>query len=126
MTQEIIFDVLPPSANASHRIVRGMLILSKECREFRHYVAQMAIVNKLKKHQGIVEIEIMASYGKFKNGNQRTGDITNLIKQMQDALNKIAWEDDSQIHKCTITKMIEDKRFLHLKIIDGLISKSGC
>ncbi len=43
-------------------------------------------------------------YRKYKETSRKFGDADNLLKSVMDALNKICWEDDSQIISCTAEK----------------------
>ena len=47
---------------------------------------------------------VIRLYRKYKRCSRRFGDFDNLAKAVLDALNKIVYDDDAQIVKCTIEK----------------------
>ena len=81
----------PPSLNALYRNFRGMTLLSREGRAYKQRAGYMALEQRVKKQDGPLLVSIHA----FRP--QRRGDLDNTAKAILDALNGIAWEDDSQI-----------------------------
>lgn len=46
----------------------------------------------------------------FYRASAQRCDLDNLVKQVKDALNGIAWDDDSQVHALTASKHVDPKR----------------
>lgn len=48
-------------------------------------------------------------YRKFQRTSRRFGDVDNFLKAIFDALNKIVFDDDSQIVRCSVEKITDKK-----------------
>lgn len=82
----------PPSANRYWRIVRGRAVLSAEARQYKRTVALMAKAQKVSKpFEGPVRLTISVYRP------QKSGDLSNRLKVLEDALQGIAFEDDNQV-----------------------------
>jgi crossover junction endodeoxyribonuclease RusA len=83
----------PPSANRYWRMPRalGRPILSQEARVYKHEAGWEAKRQGVRLLAGDIEVRIHAYRPR------RSGDLDNLAKVAMDALNGIAWTDDSQI-----------------------------
>ena len=90
----------PISANRYWRHFRGRTVVSKEAKDYQAAVRQTAIEQGIRQaHQGAITLWV--SYHprkpkKWRGGPCRSLDLSNVLKVAEDALNGIAWEDDSQ------------------------------
>jgi crossover junction endodeoxyribonuclease RusA len=87
----------PPSANRYWRIFKGRAVKSAEARAYQVAVSQST--RGIERLEGDLSITL-----RFFRPAKR-GDLDNRIKQILDALNEVAYHDDSQIIK------IEAERF---------------
>lgn len=78
----------PPSANRYWRAARGRVFVSKEAKDFKAKVAEIAKATPL---TGPVDVRLMVYRP------ARRGDLDNSIKVTLDALKGIAFEDDAQV-----------------------------
>ncbi len=78
----------PPSANAYWRNVRGRVVVSAEARAYKRKVGLTVQSTPL---DGPLAIEVHVYRPR------KAGDLDNTLKVLCDALNGIAWRDDSQV-----------------------------
>jgi len=78
----------PPSANAYWRNVKGRVVVSAEARAYK---AKVALLLRCKPVSGPVAL-VANMYRPA-----RRGDLDNTLKVLGDALNGLAWVDDSQV-----------------------------
>lgn len=83
---------IPPSANRYWRNVRGNMVVSSEAKHYKHSAGWLA------KAAGVREpltgpVAVMIGYYR----PERRGDLDNRLKCLLDALNGIAYTDDSQV-----------------------------
>jgi crossover junction endodeoxyribonuclease RusA len=81
----------PPSVNRIWRVFAGRIIKSKEGRQYAQQVAWEARKHDTQPLQGEVVVHVTAYRP------QRRGDLDNTLKAAFDALNGVAWDDDSQV-----------------------------
>lgn len=81
----------PPSVNRLYRAVQGRVIKSSEGRRYAQQVAWEAMKHRTKPLEGELVVHVTA----FRP--QRRGDLDNVLKAALDALNGVAWHDDSQV-----------------------------
>lgn len=86
----------PPSANRYWRVFRGVVVKSKQAREYQKGVAKLVLAqlsgkSDLPAFTGEVAVSLVA-YRPAKRG-----DLDNLLKVTLDALRKVVYEDDSQV-----------------------------
>lgn len=93
----------PPSANRYWRIDRrGFAFVSPEAKAYKANTAMRAKLARLKPLQGAVAMTLCVYRPR------RVGDLENRLKVLEDALNGIAYEDDSQITEVHMYRF-EDK-----------------
>lgn len=81
----------PPSVNAIWRVFRNRIIKAKAGREYAKRVAQVAGDLGAQPLDGPVFVSVTAYRP------QKRGDLDNTLKAAFDALNGVAWQDDSQV-----------------------------
>lgn len=90
----------PPSGNRYWRHVNGVTMISKEARIYKTIVQTLIMVSRLKKLEGRLSMQIFAY-----PPDKRKRDLDNLIKVLQDSLQKSGlFNDDSQIDKLYIER----------------------
>lgn len=89
----------PPSANAYWRSVNGRVLLSKEARTYRD---RCTFAAALQWKAGMIHGELRVHADVY--FPNRRGDLDNRSKQILDALNGIAWVDDSQIYDLRLVR----------------------
>lgn len=82
----------PPSANRYWRVWRGRPVLSEEARSYKQGVKLRALTEGLRKPPSGPVVLSLVVYRP-----RRAGDLSNRIKVLEDALEGIAFEDDSQV-----------------------------
>lgn len=83
----------PPSSNRYWRKFRGIIVLSPEAREYKQRVAARFLAEGHKPVTGPV------AYTAHVYRPQKSGDLGNRLKVLEDALNGIAWVDDKQVEE---------------------------
>lgn len=78
----------PPSANAYWRNVHGRVVVSAEARAYKRKVALLARGKPLEGPLSLVAHVYRP---------RKAGDLDNSLKVLCDALNGVAWVDDSQV-----------------------------
>lgn len=81
----------PPYANRYWRVFRGRAVKSKDARDYQARVRWLAFAAKVKPLEGPLVVNIAAYRPR------RVGDLDGMLKVALDAMNGIAWADDSQI-----------------------------
>lgn len=94
----------PPSSNRYWRVFRGRPIVSREARAYKLRVATEAKVKHSLARPLAGPLSVLLAVYR----PQRRGDLDNALKVTLDALNGIAWEDDSQIEELHAMRF-EDK-----------------
>jgi crossover junction endodeoxyribonuclease RusA len=81
----------PPSVNAIWRVFRNRIIKAKVGRDYAKRVQLEARQQEAAPLQGPVSVSVTAYRP------QKRGDLDNTLKAAFDALNGVAWDDDSQV-----------------------------
>lgn len=81
----------PPSVNRIWRVFGNRVIKSKEGRAYAFTVACMAKSREVRPVDGPLSVTVTAYRP------QKRGDLDNVLKAAFDALNGVAWDDDSQV-----------------------------
>lgn len=92
----------PPSANRYWRHGNGRTYTSPEARAYKWQVAMRAAQHQIKPLAGEVSLALMV----FRP--QKSGDLSNRIKVLEDALIGVAYADDAQVQNI-IAARFEDK-----------------
>ena len=89
----------PPSANRIWRTSNGRTYLSQAAKAWKKEAGWLARKEKAEKLTGAVSVEIWLHPKLTKKGEASKArlDLDNTIKITLDALNGIAWDDDSQV-----------------------------
>ncbi len=82
---------LPPSANVYWRMWRGHMVVSTEAKNYKVAAGWMAKAAGVEPLRGAVAVTMTVYRAR------KSGDLDNRIKVTMDAMNGIAWEDDSQV-----------------------------
>ena len=92
----------PPSANVYWRVWNGRVLLSREARSYKQKAALLAKSQGATPIEGDVELRLSV----FRP--RRSGDLSNRIKVLEDALNGVAFVDDSQVVRI-VANRFDDK-----------------
>lgn len=84
---------MPPSANQYWRNINGKTLVSEEAKNYKEAVAALALRLGMQKLSGPVMLTIQVYR------QQKSGDLSNRIKVIEDALIGIAYKDDKQIEQ---------------------------
>jgi Holliday junction resolvase RusA-like endonuclease len=82
----------------------GVRILTKKARELKNYIKAECRKKKAKLMKGKVKVEYIFQYK-----GKRAFDVDNQVKLIQDALQGIVYENDTDIHCMIATKLVEQK-----------------
>jgi len=110
-------EITPPSVNnywrATCKSGRQIVYLSKSGLEFKNTMQKaMRCVYKDKPTKSPVSVYIWYHY------KGRGKDIDNILKPILDSMNKLIFEDDSQIVSLTIKKKKSDKNLIEISVIE--------
>lgn len=81
----------PPRANTNWRLMRGHMVLNSTSREYRKQVTRLAAADCIQPMLGPVRVTVRVYRPR------RSGDLDGRLKVLFDALNGVAWGDDSQV-----------------------------
>lgn len=84
----------PPSVNRYWRMVRGMMILSAEARDYKKDVSAIAL-DGICRHQKPLLGPVAVSIAVYRP--RKSGDLDNTLKAVLDSIKGIAYVDDSQV-----------------------------
>ncbi len=90
----------PPSANTYYRTFRGRMLISKEGRQYKEAVGTMALLSRLAKVEGKVEVELYVT-----PPDRRRRDLGNVEKCLVDSIKDILFGDDSEIDRLTLVRL---------------------
>ena len=115
----------PPSANRYWRNVRGMVMISKEGRQYRQDVVNIIKAHKVEQINGAIAVKVIAFMPDF-----RIRDIDNICKCLLDSVSKAGlWEDDSFICALILEKRKDEdglgRILLQVKPVDKAIVKQA-
>lgn len=103
---------VPPSANDWHRVVRGRPILSREARLYTKAVELSALCQKVEKIPSPKQIVVSIRWYRAR----RAGDVDKRGAVLLDALQGIAYDNDSQIVKYQIERDDSDPKNARMEI----------
>ena len=112
---------IEPLPQPRARVTKNGTYQSAKIREYKSLIrmaGRAAMDGKLPTSKPV--ICTIKLYRKFKATSKRFGDLDNLFKSITDALNKIVYEDDSQIVRCIIEKITDAAPKIEVKITDEL------
>lgn len=94
----------PISINRMYRNFRGIMVMSKEGREYKEKCKHIALLNGIEKIEGEVKLEITLLPKLTKKGEASKVriDLDNLCKATLDSMNGVLYEDDKQITKLVL------------------------
>ncbi|MCM8710522.1 RusA family crossover junction endodeoxyribonuclease [Clostridium sp. SYSU_GA19001] len=130
----IIFEIPGrPMGKQRPRLGKGFTYTPKETVNYENLVKQIYISNKLPYMTGQICVDVTIQYdipistskkkkelmleGKIKP--TKKPDIDNILKIIFDALNGIAYKDDTQIYKVTCTKMYAEEPKVIVSFMEG-------
>lgn len=93
----------PPSANKYWRMWKGRILVSAEARQYKLDIATLARIAGLRP----LDVPVILSLDIYRPAKR--GDLSNRIKILEDALQGVAYDDDSQIVEIT-ARRFEDKK----------------
>lgn len=82
---------MPPSANVYWRNIKGKTLVSEDAKNYKKEVAKLAHRLGMRPAKGNVVLTIQVYR------NQASGDLSNRIKVVEDALIGVAYADDAQV-----------------------------
>ena len=83
----------PPSANRWWRNVRGRMVLSREAREYKSAVSVLGIVSRVRPFPKGTPVRVSLTWHR----SRKSGDLDKRLGVLLDALQGVAYENDSQI-----------------------------
>jgi Holliday junction resolvase RusA-like endonuclease len=115
------------SVNHTYQFNRktGQMYMVKDVKDFKKEIGQLASVeiinNKLKKQYPISKGNDVYIIVIYYHTTDKCLDTSNSIKAIQDALNKIVYDDDKQITDATMNRKKEDYEGLDIYVINNKI-----
>jgi Holliday junction resolvase RusA-like endonuclease len=122
----IKFDIRPYPKQRP-RFANGHTYTPNTTKAYETTIAQEYALKRMKKHEGTLSVYIIFRYRippvkakKVKIGEpcHIKGDVDNLIKSVLDALNGIAYTDDSQITKVSAEKVYAERDCVEVMIFE--------
>ena len=119
---EVAFELIgEPVPQSRPKFSRGRCYEPKRCAEFKAKIRQAARIAMNGKEPITAPLScVIKFYRKYKRTSRRFGDCDNLYKAVTDAMNKIVYEDDSQIVRCIVEKLTGDTPKIEVKITDEM------
>lgn len=119
---EVVFELIgEPVAQSRPKFSRGRCYEPTNCTKYKEKIRQAArIAMDGKEPMSNALFCAIKSYRKFKRTSRRFGDCDNLYKVATDAMNKIVYEDDSQIVRCIVEKLTGDTSKIEVRISDEM------
>lgn len=119
-----------PVAKGRPRFFNGKTITPAKTSNYENYVKELFIINKQPKLDGYIKATINAFFSIPKSTSKKKAllmasgdirptkkpDLDNIAKIILDALNKLAYDDDSQIVELTINKFYSDDPRVYLRL----------
>lgn len=102
---------VPPSANRWHRTINGRPILSREARLYTRVAMTLAMAQKVQCIHAPTEVEVAIVWYR----QRKSGDVDKRGAIMLDALQGIAYDNDSQIRRYSIERY-ENKQSPRMEI----------
>ncbi len=104
----------PPIPKGRPRVTRGNTYTPPTSEAYERKVGMCARMAGLRKGPG----EFVVSLSFFMATSRRV-DVDNLVKSQLDALNGIAWEDDSQVREIHASRMLDRENPRAVVMIEG-------
>ena len=119
---QVTFELVgEPVAQSRPKFSRGRCYEPANCTKYKEKIKQAArIAMDGKEPMSNALFCVIKFYRKFKRTSRRFGDCDNLYKAVTDAMNKIVYEDDSQIVRCIVEKLTGDTPKIEVKITDEM------
>jgi crossover junction endodeoxyribonuclease RusA len=91
----------PVPLNRAYRNFRGIVVLSKEGKDWKRYAALQAQASGMRPITGAVAVSVILHPKTKKDGaaSKVRCDLDGIFKLLFDALNGVAWIDDKQVEK---------------------------
>ncbi len=91
----------PVPLNRAYRNFRGLVVLSKEGKDWKRFAALQAQARGMRPVSGAVAVSVILHPKTKKDGaaSKVRCDLDGIFKLLFDALNGVAWIDDKQIEK---------------------------
>ena len=102
--QVVVLD-LPPTVNVYYRHTKRGVLLSATGREYKKAVEEDWVHGEFKKQEGRIRIDVSLHHS-----YSRPWDIDNRLKPLLDALEGLAYDNDSQIDYITVRRAERLKR----------------
>ena len=110
-----------PVAQSKTKFSRGRCYEPANCTKYKEKIRQAARIAMDGKELITAPLFcVIKFYRKFKRTSRRFGDYDNLYKAVTDAMNKIVYEDDSQIVRCIVEKLTDKVSKIEVKITDEI------
>ncbi len=103
---------VPPSANRWHRVVNGRPILSREAREYTNAAELHAMSQRVTKIPAPTDIAVNITWYRAR----KSGDVDKRGAVLLDALQGIAFDNDSQIARYTIARDDSDPKQSRMEV----------
>ena len=119
---EIAFELIEePVPQSRPRFTRGRVYEPKRCAEYKAKIREAAQKVMGEKTPTTNPLScVIKFYRKYKTTSRRYGDCDNLYKAVTDAMNKVVYEDDAQIVKCSVEKLTNKTAKIEVKITDEI------
>ncbi len=96
-----------PVPKGRPRVCNGRTYTPKRTLQAEQAIRVYALQAKVRPLQGPVCIDMWFFLTRHKNGHERRVDLDNLVKTVMDALNVVAWIDDSQVVRIGASKVVD-------------------
>ena len=119
---EVAFELIgEPVPQSRPKFSRGRCYEPKRCAEFKAKIRQAARIAMNGKEPITAPLScVIKFYRKYKSTSRRFGDCDNLYKAVTDAMNKVVYQDDSQIVRCSVEKLTDKVSKIEVKITDEM------
>ena len=119
---QVTFELIgEPVAQSRPKFSRGRCYEPANCTKYKEKIRQAARIAMKGKTPTENPLScVIKFYRKFTRTSRRFGDCDNLYKAVTDAMNKIVYEDDSQIVRCIVEKLTDKVSRIEVKITDEI------
>ena len=122
MKLEVAFELIgEPVPQSRPKFSRGRCYEPARVTEYKEKIRQAAAIAMDGKEPTNNPLAcVIKFYRKYKSTSRRFGDCDNLYKTVTDAMNKVVYQDDSQIVKCSVEKLTDKTPKIEVKISDEI------